>query len=449
MKIQESVLDFFDADNAFVSAPEAAIYSGFTIFALVFLAFIVRIAFLFLLKTYQFGRMDDTGLSGETTNIAMAIVHGYGFHSPFNGQDTGPTAWIAPVYPYFVAFVFRFFGLLTKASIITIFIAQSVFSALTIIPILGIAKRTVGRNAGLAAACVWCIFPWFSKWSVTWLWEMSLSALLSSLLLWAALALPESSDRKRWMAFGALSGFSLLVNPALATFIAVSLLWCGFELRGRGKAWVAPLAIAGLSCVIVISPWLARNRVVFGEWVFLRSNFGFEFALGNYHSSIGRGWGGTHPSGNLKELDKYLRTGEIPYIRSRQETAIRYVRTFPREFWALTARRILYFWDGSGMNYLTAIPWYWIPSSFLALSVLLLPALLVAHRKRLPAWPLFFGVLLMYPLPYYLTFSQVRYRHVLEPVMLLLICYGWVAMWEKTKSAIQSIDPQTQKRAQI
>jgi hypothetical protein len=171
--------------------------------------------------------------------------------------------------------------------------------------------------------------------------------------------------------------------------------------------------------------------------------------LGNYHSSIGRGWGGTHPSGNLKELNKYLRMGEVAYIRSRKETAIQYVRAFPREFWALTARRVLYFWDGSGMNYFTAIPWYWVPSSFLALSVLLLPALLVARRKCLYGWPMFFGVLMMYPLPYYFTFSQVRYRHVLEPVMLLLICYAGVVMWEKAKFALESMNPRAQRRVHI
>ena len=50
--------------------------------------------------------------------------------------------------------------------------------------------------------------------------------------------------------------------------------------------------------------------------------------------------------------------------------------------------------------------------------------MLVAHRRRLRAWPLVFASLLLYPLPYYLTYSQVRYRHVLEPLMLLLLCFA-------------------------
>jgi hypothetical protein len=163
---------------------------------------------------------------------------------------------------------------------------------------------------------------------------------------------------------------------------------------------------------------------VFGRWVFLRSNFGFEFALGNYHSSLGRGWGGPHPSGNMKEFQEYWRMGEIAYIRSRGERAFQFVREYPREFATLTAKRVSYFWDGSSMDYLKPIPWYWMPSSYAVVSFLVLPALLIAHRRRLQAWPMFFGLLLLYPVPYYLTFTQVRYRHPIEPIMVLLIAFA-------------------------
>jgi 4-amino-4-deoxy-L-arabinose transferase-like glycosyltransferase len=439
MEALKEDLEFLEPDNTSASNPEAIFWNWSTIFCLLSLAFVVRLAFLFLLKTYQFDRIDDSCISGETTNIAMSITGGHGFHSPFNGVDTGPTSWIAPAYPYFVAFVFRFFGVLSKTSIIIILVVQSVFSALTIIPILGIAERTVGRRAGLWAAWMWCLFPWFSKWSVTWVWDISLSALLGSLLLWFALALPELPSRKSWIGFGALWGFALLVNPALSTFLAVSLAWCGFELYRRDKSWLAPIVFAVLACAVVISPWLIRNRVVFGEWVFLRGNFGYEFALGNYHASLGRGWGGPHPSGNQKEFKKYWQMGEVAYIRSKQEQAIQFVKNSPREFWELTARRVGYFWDGSAMNYSSSIRWYWVPSSFWVVSFLLLPALFVTHRNQLHAWQMFLGILLLYPLPYYLTYSQVRYRHALEPIILLLICYAGVEAESKLSSAFRSI----------
>jgi 4-amino-4-deoxy-L-arabinose transferase-like glycosyltransferase len=393
---------------------------------LVLLALALRLMFLFGLKTYRAGRVDDVCIAGETTNIATSIAWGYGFSHAFNGDNTGPTAWLAPGYPYFVASVFRLFGAMTQSSVIFIFVAQSVFSALTVIPILGIARLTVGRSAGLWAAALWALFPWFSKWSVTWLWDTSLSALLLSLLFWHALRLAQNSSRKSWIWFGALWGGALLINPALGSFLPVSLGWCGTELRRRKQEWLKPAAYSLLICLAVISPWLIRNRVVFGRWVFLRSNFGFEFALGNYHASSGRGWGGSHPSGNQKEFQKYWQMGEIAYVESRQRQAIEFVKKYPAEFAALTAKRVVYFWDGSAMDYLGTSPAYWAPSSFVVMSLMLLPALLVARRRTPHAWPMFFGLFLVYPTPYYLTFSQVRYRHPIEPLMLLLIAAAGV-----------------------
>jgi 4-amino-4-deoxy-L-arabinose transferase-like glycosyltransferase len=426
--------------RAQVESPVSAVvrfWKWSTLFCLVLVAFAVRLSFMLLLGTYRFDRVDDVCGIGEITNIAASIAKGHGFSSPFGYEYTGPTSWIAPVYPYFVALVFRYFGIMTHASSIFIFTVQSLFSALTVIPILGIASRTVGRRAGLWAAWTWILFPWFSKWSVTWLWEISLSAFLFALLFWYALYLPEAPSRKNWIGFGALWGFALLVNPALGSLLPVLLAWCSYSLHLRKREWLKPVLTSLLVCLIVISPWLLRNRVVFGHWVFLRSNFGAEFALGNYHASFGRGWGGKHPSGNSKEYNNYKQIGEIAYVESKQKLAFQFVRESPWEFITLTAKRVAYFWDGSALGYRGPVPWYWVPSSFAVVSFLLLPALLVAHRRDLHAWQMFFGALLLYPLPYYLTFSQVRYRHVLEPVILLLMAYAGSEALSKLTSYVR------------
>jgi 4-amino-4-deoxy-L-arabinose transferase-like glycosyltransferase len=320
------------------------------------------------------------------------------------------------------------FGVLTAKAAVALFVIQSVFSALTCIPILAIGERTMSRRAGIIAATLWALFPWFSKWAVTWVWEISLSALLFALLFWYALRLarPAPATRMLWIGFGALWGFALLVNPALLPLFPAALLWCGIELRKRALAsnWSSWIKLAFLSlaaCFLVISPWLVRNRVVFGQWVFLRGNFGFEFYLGNNAHSLARGWGGQHPTGNPAELGRYRTIGEVAYVRERTHDALQWVRQSPAQFALLTAERARYFWDGSAMAYRPAVSWYWCPWSFAAFSFLMLPALLIAHRRRLYGWPLFFSALLLYPIPYYLTFSQVRYRHVLEPLMLLLL----------------------------
>src|SRR5690348_15297057 len=123
----------------------------------VLIAFAVRLSFMLIFSTYTFTGVDDFNKVGETTSIAASIARGHGFSSPFGDEYTGPTAWIAPVYPYFIALVFHCFGIFSQTSAIIIFTMQALFSALTVIPILGIAERTVGKRAGLLAAWIWIL----------------------------------------------------------------------------------------------------------------------------------------------------------------------------------------------------------------------------------------------------------------------------------------------------
>ena len=386
-------------------------------------AFALRLILLFGLHTYRWNRVDDDCLTGENGNIAISIVSARGFSSPFTADYTTPSAWIAPVYPYFCALAFHFAGVASRNSFILIFVMQSLFSAFTILPILGIARRTMGREAGWWAAALWAFFPWFSKWSVTWIWEISLSAFLVALLFWYVLWLDEDRGAKGWACLGVLGGIMLLVNPSLATLLVLAIAWCGLRLRHGGKRWARQVALSLAVCVLVISPWLIRNRVVMGQWVFLRDNFGFEFALGNYHASLGRGWGGFSPAGNPAELIRYKQLGEAEYVRRKEQVAVQFVKQYPWEFLTLTAKRTWYFWDGSAMGYRAPIPWYWLPQSFAVFSFLLLPALLVSHRRDLHGWWMFAGAMILYPVPYDLTYSQMRYRHAIEPLIVLLVAY--------------------------
>jgi 4-amino-4-deoxy-L-arabinose transferase-like glycosyltransferase len=387
------------------------------------IAFVVRMAFMLGLQTYLFDRIDDVSRLNETTYIGWSIANGRGFSSPFGPVYTGPTAWIPPVYPYLCAVVFRCLRSMDDRAWLIIFTLQCLFSSLTVIPMLGIAQLTVGRRAGLWASAVWALFPWFSKWAVTWVYETSLSALLVSLLLWYTLRLERVSRLKTWVGFGALWGFALLLNPALLTLLFVAYGWVICVRSKQGQHWVRLALLSVGTCVLLLSPWLLRNRSVFGHWVFVRSNFGAEFALGNHPLSLGRGQG-PHPSTSPTELKLYEQMGEYAYVQEKNRQAMEFVRQHPGEFISLTAKRILYFWDGSAGKYRPPLTWYWLPWSFGPLSLLVLPALWAAFRTKLHASWLFLGSLLFYPAPYYLVFSTLRYRHLLEPLLLLLVAYA-------------------------
>src|SRR5260370_29214448 len=62
----------------------------------------------------------------ETGSIAYSLAVGKGFSSPFR-RETGPTAWLTPVYPLLVARVFRVFGVFTAKSFFAVVLFNALF----------------------------------------------------------------------------------------------------------------------------------------------------------------------------------------------------------------------------------------------------------------------------------------------------------------------------------
>jgi len=60
-------------------------------------------------------------------------------------------------------------------------------------------------------------------------------------------------------------------------------LYAAFVNHRSFRPWFASAVLAGVLFAALVSPWLIRNEVVFGRPVFFRSNYWFEFHLGNYH----------------------------------------------------------------------------------------------------------------------------------------------------------------------
>ncbi len=358
------------------------------------------------------------GFGYETGAVAYSLATGHGFASPFAGS-TGPTAWLAPLYPAMCALVFKIFGCFTVVSAIVILTINSLFAALTCIPICRIAERMGARKAGLWAGWVWAGGAFFMYWPTTWIWEVSLSALLVSVLFLESLRLATNASFKSWARFGLIWGIAALTNPALLAFLPAAGLYPAYGLWRSRQEWHRPVTAAALVFALCMAPWLIRNRAVFGRWIFIRGNAPFEFSLGNYHNSNGMGWYGKHPSQNKFEWAKYERLGEVAYVAEKKQLALAFVKEYPGEFLGLCAVRIAAFWTGSP---LTTDEWFrqWFYRPLAALMLLGLIASLAYGVEG--AW-LFFGLMLSYPLTYYVVFAQPRYRHAIEPEMLLLSTY--------------------------
>src|SRR4029077_18421492 len=83
--------------------------------AITVLALAVRLFFMAFLYRNTWNDFRDHLLFGfEVGRIARSIAAGHGYANPFSAE-TGPTAWMTPVYPYLLAATFKLFGIYSKA----------------------------------------------------------------------------------------------------------------------------------------------------------------------------------------------------------------------------------------------------------------------------------------------------------------------------------------------
>jgi 4-amino-4-deoxy-L-arabinose transferase-like glycosyltransferase len=371
----------------------------------------------------------------ETGHIAYSIAAGKGFSSPFQ-RDTGPTAWLAPVYPYLLAGIFKVFGIYTLRSFFTALLLNILCSAGTCVPIFYAGKRIAGLGLASAAAWLWALFPNAIIIPFEWIWDTSLSALVVATLLWATLELAESGRVRDWCLYGLLWGFALLTNPAVAPLLPVLLTWSAYRNRGRDRAsrWLARPALAAAITLLCCVPWTIRNYVQFHKFIPLRSNFAFELYIGNNENYDE---GHRFRPGAItqdREILRYLHMGETAFMEEERRKAIAFIAAHPRIELRLISERFVDFWLGTASP-LAAFRqadslWLYSILAFNDVAPLcaFLGILVLAATKNSYAFPVV-AFPLVFPLLYYLTHTSLRYRHPIDPAVLLLAAIGVRGLW--------------------
>ncbi|HTU42472.1 MAG TPA: glycosyltransferase family 39 protein [Candidatus Aquilonibacter sp.] len=409
-------------------------------FWMVAIALFLRVGWIIVGHTYKFKTTDNNFSFGwEMGRIGAAIASGHGFSNPFGGS-TGPTAWESPLYPYLIAGVFHFFGIYSRASAFVLLTINSVFSALTCIPIFLIGRKIFSEKVAVGAAWTWVLLPYVMYWCTRWVWETSLSALLLTMIFWLSLTLAERDGIRPWVEFGLLWGTAALSSTVLIAFLPASGLWAWRQRAKRHKPSLGGVLLASAVFIACVAPWTARNYRTFGKFVFVRDNFGAELRLGN-----GRGADGTwmeylHPTQDLYAMRQYAAMGELPYIAMRKRQALDYIEADYPRFAGLCLNRFIYFWAGPPK--LAKI--WWLAevknSLFLATSVLMFWGLGRALRRHKPGAWLLFWLILLYPAIYYVVFPGQRYRHPIEPEITILGVYLLTEAGRKSDSVARSDD---------
>jgi 4-amino-4-deoxy-L-arabinose transferase-like glycosyltransferase len=409
-----------------------------SIWFIVLVAFALRVAVITIGHTYRITpRRDHFQYGWEMGRLARSIVQGHGFSSPTD-LDSGPSAWTAPVYPYILAGVFKLFGIYTRASAWVILTFNSIFAALTCWTLYRIAERIYGPWVARATAWTWAVFPYLIYWPVRVVWEASFTTFFLTLALWLTIRMADEARRSDWIFYGLLWGLIALTNTAILILLPFFLGWLIFIAPAKSPVtsthawWSNRLAGAAISIFVVIlcvTPWTIRNYRAFGRFIFIRDNLPLELHEANNNASSGLWTRSEHPGNDPASMRRFRELGEIRFMDEKKRELDEFVREHPGQFAWFTLQRVWYFWAAPPQATIVAGYDLWVARhvEFLLAAMFAFAGLVLTFlRKNRYAW-LLAPFLIVYPLPYYLVNPFPRYKHPIEPVMLILIVY---VLWE-------------------
>ncbi len=248
------------------------------------LAIASRIAAVWVLQSHHVPR--STYEHGE---IAANLLAGKGFTTRFLGA-LGPTSQQAPIYPALVCLAYAGAGVETPQALLLLELGQSILGGLLVFGIMKLALLIAPGRAWLACAAglVTALYPTL-VYAAT---HVQVATLATTLFIWT-LAQAYQTGLSRRISDAAVTGALLalltLTDPILALAVAgvawaVHAPWAEPVPRRRSIALLAVIAMAALAGV---TPWLLRNAWVHGEFVAIKSTFGYAFWQGNCALSEG------------------------------------------------------------------------------------------------------------------------------------------------------------------
>lgn len=370
-------------------------------------------------------------LQQETGNIAYALATGRGFSSPWR-RPSGPTAYLAPVYPVLLAGIYKIFGLETLRSFFVAASLNILFSVAACVPIFYAGKGIAGAAVGSTAAWFWALLPNAIVLPVSWIWDMSLSALLAAGLLWATLWVAGSPRPRNWCTYGLLWGFTLLTNPALGSVLPFLIGWAACRSTRSALPRLRRMAIATGCAVLCCLPWIVRNYVVFHKFIPMRSALGFVLYLQNNqnYDEHPRPW--PYNVTREREFYRFFRIGEPAFMDEEMHKALRFMVSHPRTELRLSTYRFLSFWTGSPqpLHDFRAADSQLLRAIFISGFLLVLGTLAglgIVYRRRDGLFLPLASFPVIYPLIYYVANGQLRYRHPLDPILVLLSA---ISLWQ-------------------
>ena len=393
--------------------------------------------------------MPDLTHGAELTRVALSVVQEGSFAHPFFSLPTGPTAHVAPAYVLVYALVAKLFGIgWAGAKVLWALNIGFLALQLALLPILS-RRLGLGALPGVIAAALGAVVQ---PYAILPEWESQFTgALLVAVCVLTVSYFQKPRDWRHSILLGILWGAVILTNPVCVLLLLawphVAAIENSPEMMSRARqAMLVMVAGAALACL----PWFIRNYQQFHAVFFIRDNLGLELSTSNNSCAgptvLGNILSGchkrTHPNANAALAAEIIDKGEVQFNRDQMRQAMGWIRSNPRAFAWLTARRFVRFWFPYLGNFRYSIPMG-------MLTILSFPGLMWMYRDHRRAALLFASTLFLYPLIHYLVQFEARYRYPIFWATLLPASYavvkiiGWFgrASLPDTPAAMKESDP--------
>ncbi len=264
----------------------------------------------------------------------------------------------APLYPYFLASVYKVFGHSFYMARLIQFLIGSLSCLLVYLIGKKIFNPRVGRIAGVIAA-LYGVLIYFEGELLIPVLLVSLDLALILSLLWAKTKVSYG----RFIICGAFLGLSALARPNILLVGAAFFFWILFHFKAKLKTYRSSLPLAmcfALGAILVISPITLRNYIKGNDFVLIASQGGMNFFIGNNRQSDGvsallPGARSTWPEmhydaiGMAEEsMDRKLKPSEVSGFWYRQ--GMKFAADCPFDYLGLMIKKLALFWNGNELS---------------------------------------------------------------------------------------------------
>lgn len=258
-----------------------------TLFIIVALALFLR---LFTVFTQEESERLPLADAKQYDNIAVNIVSGHGFSQVVEGEKL-PTAYRPPVYPLFLAAIYAVFG----HSYIAVKIILALLGALFCIIVFFIASIMYDDvNTGMIAAFLTAVYKPFVSGTYYYggpavLYSEYFYMFITGLAILMTLFFIKRERKIFGILSGILIGLTILTRPEFSMYPVLLSLYLFYIAKFSFNKSVRRYFVMYLFIILTLTPWIARNYIVYKKFIPLSTIGGRALWLANNPLADG-GW---------------------------------------------------------------------------------------------------------------------------------------------------------------